>query len=169
MATRIWVRRSRLSPTQKMRMEPTKLSRSRAFWGKKGPAKKAAAVTAPWKSPTGTAEKMLPFPWEAAMTQMMMASSTPLATSTEWSPATPSRMEPTTAMAPMHTVQEADTKAEMNRLSPLLPLFSRSQLPSRATPPSRFSSSPATAPRARLAIMSMVPRVDRPSPSTVSI
>ena len=81
----------------------------------------------------------------------------------------PSWMEPTMAMAPMHTVNEAVTKASTNRASLALPVFRFSQLPKRSIPSSRFNSSPIRDPRAMQPMISMAPPPVTLEPSTVSI
>ena len=73
------------------------------------------------------------------------------------------------AMAPMQTVREAVTTASTNRLSCAFPVFCFSHSPNRPKAPSRFSSSPITAPMVRYRITSMAPRLTMAPFSTVSI
>ena len=72
-------------------------------------------------------------------------------------------------MAPMQTVREAVTKASTNPLSFALPVLIFSHWPNRSKAPSRSRSSPAREPRARQPMISMVPPLTTPVPSTVSI
>lgn len=51
------------------------------------------------------------------MVQTMMQSSAPLRASVDQSPSRPSWIDPTIAMAPIHTVSEVETKALVNSLS----------------------------------------------------
>ena len=98
---------------------------------------------------------------EAVIMVMMIISSTDLANRVAWSPLMPSWMEPMMAMAPTHTVREAETKALMNCPSPWLPVRSRSQVPNRWSQSSRFSSSPTKPPAAREITIITVPWVSR--------
>ena len=84
-ATRIFLPQNRLTPTQKIRTDPTKERLSIAWSVIYGLIRTASRVTVPWNSPTGIAEKMQPFPREADMTIMMIKSSTALANRMEWS------------------------------------------------------------------------------------
>ena len=109
---------------------------------------RASSVTIPWKMPTGMAEKRQPRPREALMTQTITISSSALRARVEWSPEMPSWMEPTTAMAPMQTVREAETKPSTNRFSRALPVFTFSQLPNCSIRRSRLIHSPSSDPTA---------------------
>ena len=150
----------RLVPTQKMSTEPTRLRLASAASVMTGEIRVASAVTQPWKAPTESAENTQPFPIEAAMAQTMMASIEPLRTSDEQSPVRPSWMEPTMAMAPTLTVSDAVTKPSTNRLSPLLPVRSRSHSPRRSKQPSMSATSPITEPTAMETTSIMVPVVE---------
>ena len=88
------------------------------------------------------------------------------------SPVRPSWMEPTMAIAPIHTVREAVTKPWMNWLSPPRSALAFSQAPSCSMRRSRSMNSPASAPRASARIMARVlpvPAEERTPFSAVSI
>ncbi len=76
-----------------------------------GESAPANNVIVPWNTATGRAEKMQPRPSEAVMVQTMMQSSAPLRASVDQSPSRPSWIDPTIAMAPIHTVSEVETKS----------------------------------------------------------
>ena len=103
------------------------------------------------------------------MIMTMTASRTVLAKSTDGSPSRRSLMEPMTAIAPMQTVNEAVTKPSTKRVSPLLPVFRRSQMPNFSMRSSMLMASPMRAPPMRLASMQFVPTSARPPPSSASI
>lgn len=110
-------------------------------------------------------------PMDAAMAQTMTASSAPLRASVDQSPARPSWMEPTMAMAPMQTVSDAVTNPSTKCASPELPVLSRNHVPRVSKRASRSSSSPATVPRASemsIVIVPCVPRVMVPSAAAVA-
>ena len=123
----------------------------------------------PWSTATGIAEKTQPRPMEPAMTVMMIRSSTAFTARMLQSPWRPSRMEPTIAMAPMHTVRDAVTKASTKPLSEPLPVFCFSQEPKRSRPSSIRSNSPTRVPRARQITTRMLPEAVTAPSSTVSI
>ncbi len=61
LATRIFIFQIRLTPMQKIMIEPVRERFARAGSVKKGSTKTASRVTSPWNTPTGMAEKMQPF------------------------------------------------------------------------------------------------------------
>ena len=73
------------------------------------------------------------------------------------------------AMAPMHTVKDAVTKALTKPLSLAFPVFRFSHSPNRSKAPSMFSASPITPPMARHPMISMAPLLTMALPSTESI
>ena len=73
------------------------------------------------------------------------------------------------AMAPTHTTRDAVTKPSTNRESSLPAAFSRSQLPSRSSFSSKSKNSPTMVPMTMEAIITMLPPVVSPLPSTVNI
>ena len=156
-------------PTQKIRIEPMRerlLSAASVISGRIRPAR---AVILPWKSATGMAEKMQPLPMEQVMTIMMIRSRTALVARMEKSPVRPSSIDPTMAMAPMHTVSDAVTKASTKPPSLPFPVLTFSQVPKRSKPASIFRISPIKAPMARQPMISRELPLTRPAPSTVSI
>ena len=161
----------RLTPTQKMSAEPTSERLASAVCVMMGCSSVASAVTLPCSTATGRAENRHPRPMDAAMAQTMTASSAPLRASVDQSPARPSWMEPTMAMAPMQTVSDAVTNPSTKRASPELPVLSRNHVPRVSKRASRSSSSPATVPRASemsIVIVPCVPRVMVPSAAAVA-
>ena len=68
-----------------------------------GESAPANSVIVPWNTATGRAEKMQPRPSEAVMVQTMMQSNAPFRASVDQSPSRPSWIDPTMAMAPIHT------------------------------------------------------------------
>ena len=131
----------------------------------------ASAVTSPWKTPTESAEKMQPLPIDAAIAQTMIASMEPLSARADQSPARPSWMEPTMAIAPTERVSDAVTKPSTKRGSPELPVWSRSHFPRSSKRASMSMTSPMTVPSAIDTTSIIVPVVERrtvPSSATVA-
>ena len=79
LATWIFLPHTRLTPTQKIRMEPIMERFDSAASVISGLISRASRVIAPWKQPTGIAEKMQPLPMEQVITRMIIRSSTALA------------------------------------------------------------------------------------------
>ena len=78
-------------------------------------------------------------------------------------------MDPTTAMAPTHTVREAFTKPSTNCLSRLFPVLIFSHVPNRSKSPSMLISSPIRAPRQMLPVTRRDLPLASPSCSILSI
>ena len=86
---KVWGR-MRLTPTQKMSIEPTSDRLSRAAVVMMGESAPANSVIVPWNTATGRAEKMQPRQSEAVMVQTMMQSRAPMRASVDQSPSRPS-------------------------------------------------------------------------------
>ena len=134
-----------------------------------GESAPANNVIVPWNTATGRAEKMQPRPSEAVMVQTMMQSSAPLRASVDQSPSRPSWIDPTMAMAPMHTVSEVETKALVNSLSPSLPVLRLSHSPRFSMAASKLMASPMSEPSANETMSMVVPVVASAFPSMMSI
>ena len=117
--------------------------------------KEAKTVIKPSKTSTGMDENPAPFPSEQVMTMIMMKSKTAFVARIDQSPKMPSWIAPTMAIAPMHTVREAVTKALTKSLSLAFPVFRFSHSPRRSNQPSILTASPINVPRARQTVTSM--------------
>ena len=122
LATLTFLPHRRLTPTAKIRTDPTRDRFVIAASVMSGCRSRARAVMQPCTTATGIAENAQPFPIEADITRTMIKSMTALANRIEWSPYMPSWIEPMTAMAPIQTVSEAVTKAFTEFLSRAFPV-----------------------------------------------
>lgn len=117
LATSNFFPKTKLIPTQKISIDPVMERYSRAFVVKIGSMNTARSVILPWKSPTGIAEKAHPIPNDAVSMKIMTKSKMDLAARIDTSLWIPSCTAPTTAKAPIHTVNEETTKAVTKLLS----------------------------------------------------
>ena len=79
LATRIFLPQTRFKPTQKTKTEPTSDRLKIAPSVKNTEDKRASSVTVPCSKTTGIAEKMHPFPIDAVIIKITIASSKDLA------------------------------------------------------------------------------------------
>ena len=78
-ATLIFLSLRKLRPIQKIKIEPPNDKLSRAAIDMNGPMISAKTVNNPWNIATEIAEKIQPFPFDALIIAMNIASSIPLA------------------------------------------------------------------------------------------